>query len=334
VDTPQKTYWVHQRNYGHILPRRMACWYMDLGGVGWLDGQDIWQNIARLKQHYDAHVAEPATFTPEVAVIVDERSPFAIACNRTIMYPQSYLLRARLYRMGAPIRVQYLGDLLSGKVPSAKVYIFLNPFHLDRRARTAIAEVTAQKTAVYFYGSGFLGDEADDRLISELIGMPVSRVEAQSAQATFVQGDGPLVDGLPSDPFGSQAKLSPLWAVDPAPGITPLAVLPGGESLVAAKAGPAGLRVYVGTTDVPAAFLHNVLKASGVHTYVDSDDVISADAGFLALSATQAGTKRVVLPKRATVHDLCEDRLLGTDVSEFEIPMVEGETRLFVLGED
>lgn len=334
IDTPEKTFWVHQRNYGHILPRRMACWYMDLGGVGWLDAEDIWQNIRRLREHYDASIAQPATFAPEVAVIVDERSPFAIACNATIMRQQSYLLRAKLYRMGAPIRVHYLGDLVSGRVPPAKAYIFLDLFRLDEAARRTVAAATRGKTAVYFYGSGFLGEKADDRLIGELVGMPVSRIDVPNAEVTFVKGESPLLRGLTAEPFGTKAKLSPLWAVDAGAGITPLAALPSGEALVAAKTGKDGLCVYVGTTDAPATFLRNVLKASGVHTYVDSDDVVSADSRFLAITATHAGTKQVVLPEAATVRDLFADRVLGRNVSQFELPMVEGETRLFLLGND
>ena len=237
--------------------------------------------------------------------------------------------------MGAPIRVHYLGDLVSGTLPPAKAYIFLNPFHLDRAARARIAEATAQKTAVYFYGSGFLGQgRADDRLISELIGMPVSRVQAEGAEVTFVQGNNPLLTGLSPQPFGTKAKLSPLWAVEPRPGITPLAVLPSGETLVAAKRDGKSLRVYIGTTDAPAALLRNVLKASGVHIYVDSDDVVSADDGFLALTATAAGRMHVALPQPTTVRDLCEDRVLGKDISQFEVQMDEGETRLYVLEHD
>ncbi len=331
VETPPQTFWVHQRNYGHILPRRMACWYMDLGGIGWLDGQDIWNNIRTLKRHYDANVARPATFRPEVAIIVDERSPFAIACNRTIMHSQSYILRNRLYRMGAPIRTHYLGDLLAGKVPPSKVYVFLNSFYLDRAARAAIAKTTAGKTAVYFYGSGFLADRADDALIGELIGMQVSRIVAPNGLVTFAENDGPLLAGLPHDPFGSKTKLSPLWSVDAGSGITPLATLPSGQTLVAAKEDANGLRVYIGTTDAPAAFLRNVLKASGVHLYVNSDDVISADGSFLSLTATHDGTKHVMLPEPKTVRDVFDDRLVGEDIRSFNLPMVHGETRLFVL---
>jgi len=331
VDTPEKTLWVHRRNYGHLLPRRMACWYMDLGGSGWLDGQDLWDNIGRLKRHYDRALHRPATFAPEVAVIVDERSPYAIANTSVVMRPQCYLLRAKLYRMGAPIRVHYLGDLVAGRVPPAKVYIFLNPFHLDESTRAGIGEATSGKTAVYFYGSGFLAGEADDRHVAELIGMGVRRVDASGAEVTPVAGSGELLEGVAREPFGSKTKLDPLWAVEAGKNVTPLAVLATGEPLAAAATTVRGLRVYIGTTDAPAALLRNVLRKSDVHLYLDSDDVVSADDGFLAVTASEAGVKRVTLPRAATVRDVETGEAIGDDVSQFELPMVQGETRLFDL---
>jgi hypothetical protein len=233
--------------------------------------------------------------------------------------------------MGAPIRVHYLSDLVSGKVPAAQVYIFLNPFWVDRACRDAIARATSGKTAVYFYGSGFLANQADDRLVSELVGLPVSRIEADEAEVRMVTGDSPLADGIADEPFGSKAKLSPLWAVERTPGVTPLAALPDGSTLVAARKTPTGLRVYIGTTDAPAALLRNVLQASGVHVYVDSDDVISADDRFLAITATQQGRKQLTLPERATVRDLCDSSVVAANARSFEVIMAKGETRLFVL---
>ena len=331
VATPPQTFWVHQRNYGHILPRRMACWYMDLGGVGWLNGQDIWDNLAQIKSHYDANVAQPATFSPQVAVIVDERSLFAIACRQSLMYPQAYRLRATLYRLGTPIRVHYLGDLLTGQVPSCKVYIFLNPFHLDGTRRKAITKATAGKTAVYLYGSGFLAESADDRNLADLIGMSVARVEAPNALATFCKGDHPLLGGLPEDTFGSKTPLTPLWAVNAGQGIVPLAELSSGQVIVAAKSNEQGRCVYIGTTDIPAKFLRNVLKVAGAHLYLDSDDVVSADGRFLAVTASTAGAKRIVLPQALSVRRLQDGHLVGTQIQSFETKMETGQTQLFDL---
>ena len=216
-------------------------------------------------------------------------------------------------------------------MPPCRVYIFLNPYHVDETTRTGIAKTVAGKTAIFFYGSGFLNKTAGDDLVSQLIGMPVSRIDAENAEVRFVKGGYPLLRGLSDAPFGSRAKLSPLWAVDADETIVPLATLPGNEALVAAKSDSQGLRVYIGTTDIPAAFLRNVLKASSVHIYVDSDDVVSADEGFLAVTATEAGTKRLTLPERATVRDLHSGRVVAKDSVSIDVAMTLGETRLFVL---
>ncbi len=333
VATPKKTLWVHDRNYGNIQTRRMACWYMDLGGIGWLDGQDIWDNIRLLRQHYETSLAEPTTFSPEVAVIVDERSALALACKHTVMSPQVYLLRKRLYRLGAPIRIHYLNDLLADKIPPCKAYIFLNPFWLDNQTRTTIAKATAGKTAVYFYGSGFLGERADDALMSQLITMRVSRVDSPTAQATYLKGDSPLLAGLPATPFGSKSKLTPLWTIDKGQDITPLATLPDGRPIVAARKSTDGLRVYIGTTDAPEAFLRNILEVSGVHLYIKSNDVLNADERFLAITATTAGKKIIRLPKPKTVRNLHDKTIIATNTKSLEIPMSQGETRLLLLDE-
>ena len=332
VSTPQQTFWVHQRNYGHILPRRMACWYMDLPGTGWLDGGDIWESIAQLRRHYVSSIAAPASFEPEVAVIVDDRSTFALACNRTVMRPQAYHLRNRLYRLGTPIRVHYLGDLLSGKVPPCKAYVFLNLFHLGADVRAGVAKAIRGRAAVFFYGNGFLADDAADANIGEFVGLPVRRIKAGAASAVFVESSDPLLAGLERTPFGSEATLDPLWAVrTDSADARALAELPTGEVLVAARTTPEGLRVYVGTTDAPAAFLRNVMKQSGVHLYLDSDDVISADDRFLAVTACSAGTKTLTLRAAATVRDACTGRPVAESTAKFELPMSAGETRLFEL---
>ena len=36
---------VHRRNFAQIFPRRMGCWYMDLGNTGWMQDKALWENI-------------------------------------------------------------------------------------------------------------------------------------------------------------------------------------------------------------------------------------------------------------------------------------------------
>jgi hypothetical protein len=64
--TLEETWGVHQRNLGHLLPRRMACWWMDLPGDGWLDDAGIWQNLGALWNLYPEDAA-PIPYHPDVA---------------------------------------------------------------------------------------------------------------------------------------------------------------------------------------------------------------------------------------------------------------------------
>ena len=49
-------------------------------------------------------------------------------------------------------------------------------------------------------------------------------------------------------------------------------------------------------------------------------------------AAASDGEKRVTLPRPAPVRDLQSGRLIGTEVRSFTLTLIQGETRLFVLG--
>jgi hypothetical protein len=330
VDTPQGTFWVHDRNFAQLLPRRLACWYMDLGGVGWLNGADLWQNIAKLRAVYDQALPRPATFAPEIAVIVDEVSPYYTKCTNALLSPLVYQMRSQCYRLGAPVRIHLLTDLTAGKVPPAKAYLFLNCFHLTPEDRRAVASATKGRTAVWFYGAGFLTDTADDAHMAELTGLPIRRGKPQPGRITPDPSAGDLVAGV-GQPFGTDPVLDPLWQVESAPGVRVIGRYADGSVAAAMKARDGGATVYLGGLHVPAKLLRNIIKHAGVHLYSDSDDVILADRDFLAIAATSAGTKNVVLPAKRTVTDALTGEKLGEGADRFTVNLQLGETRLLWL---
>lgn len=329
VDTPAGTFQVHQRNFAQLWPRRLASWYMDLGGIGWLNGQDIWDNIHRLQAFYEAHLEEPATWNPETVLIVDEDSPRYTACDRRLHSPLVYEMRSQYFRMGAPFSIFLLSDLVAGKVPPAKAYFFANGHHLDARQREAIAQATKGRTAVWFYGGGFLGDRADDANITEVTGIPVKRIPPESGRALPVSAEEGLAGSM-SEPFGTETVLDPLWTVD-APDAEIIARYSSGNVAAAAKHTPDGLRVYIGALHCPARLLRNILKASGVHVYSDSDDVLLTDGRLLGLTATAPGNKTLSLPRPATVTDALSGAVIAEETTTFALDMTTGETRLFLL---
>ncbi len=330
VDSPEGTYWVHQRNFAQIWPRRMAAWYMDLGGIGWLGSKDLWDNLGRLQEYYQQHITEPASWNPDVAVILDEDSPSYTACTLRLGCPLVYEIRSQYYRMGAPFGIYLLSDLVAGKVPPAKVYFFANCYRLDDQQRQAVLNASRGKTAVWFYGGGFISDTADDANITQMNGIQVKRGAPEVGRVTSSKQLAQLLtSGLP-DTFGHDTLLDPLWTVDD-PEAEILARFPSGAPAAAVKSTPDGLRVYIGTLHCPAALLRNILTASGVHVYNTSDDVVLTDGRFFSITATSPGRKSVRFPKACSVYTALDDTEVVSNTTQLDVDLNLGETRLYVL---
>ncbi len=325
VETPEATLWVHQRNFAQIWPRRMACWYMDLANEGWLNGRDLWQNISRLQRFAQENLDRPARWQPEVALIVDEVGPFYTRCTNALLSPLVYQMRSQFSRLGTPFAIYLLSDLVAGRVPPMKAYFFANAFHLDAAQRAAVARVTRGKTAVWFYGGGFLDDDASDENMSRAIGLKLVRVAARPGRVIPAGGEG-----SPLEPFGNDTRLDPCWVVaDPAAQV--IGRYADGGVAAAAKRTPAGLRVYLGAIHCPAKLLRAILKRSGVHLYCDSDEVILTDGEFLSITATSTGEKRLRFPRPRTVVTAYDGQEIARGVRELRVPMRMGETQTYLL---
>ncbi len=329
VDSLEGTRWVHQRNFSQIFPRRLATWYMDLGGNGWLNGKELWDNIGGLQRFYQEHMTEPACWKPDVALIVDEDSPAYAACNIQLACPLVYEMRGQYFRMGAPFNIYLLSDLVAGKVPPAKVYFFANCYRLDARQREAVLQATRGTTAVWFYGGGFIGDTASDANMTQVSGLKLRRGTPAPGKVVPEKAVQGLSAGL-TEPFRCETLLDPVWEVDE-PGAEVIARNPSGGIAAAAKQTPDGLRIYIGAIHVPARLLRNILRASGVHVYCDSDDEVLTDGRFLSLTATSAGHKQLSLPRTCTVVEALSGQVVAENATQFPLDMALGETRMYLL---
>jgi hypothetical protein len=329
VDTPQQTFWIHERNFAQLWPRRLASWYMDLGGTGWLNGKDIWDNISPMQRFYQRQILQPADWSPDVLLIVDETSPFYTACTSSLHSPLVYQMRSNFFRLGTSFRIHLLSDLLEGGLPRARVYFFVNCYHLDAAERAMIRWVTRGRTTVWFYGGGFLAKNADDANISEATGMTLVRSAPQPGKVTPNPEGGALSEGL-SEVFGTGTLLDPLWKVQE-DSVIVLGRYLDGDVAAAAKWTPGGLRVYIGALQCPAKLLRNILRASGVHLYTDSDDVVLTDGKFLGFVATSPGPKHLTFRATCTVVRALDGQEVARDVSSLDLVMELGETKIYLL---
>jgi hypothetical protein len=164
--------------------------------------------------------------------------------------------------------------------------------------------------------------------------MPVREVEGDAVAMITPDPEAPLCADVPREPFGTPAALRPLWGIEEEGGIEVLGRFSDGTAAAAALRRNEGMTVYIGTVNAPAKLLRNILKASGVHVYLDSDDALAADGAFLSVTATSAGIKAIRLPRPSEVQRvLPEPGELGR-TAEFAEPFEEGETRIYLLRND
>jgi hypothetical protein len=331
ADTPEATYAVHQRNFAHILPRRLACWYMDLPAQGWLNDAGIWENIAGLRRVYEREIARPASWQPEVAIIVDERSPLYLADNNTLTLPLTQF-RQQFYRIGTGFRINLLSDVLAGRMALPKVALFVGCLHLTKSERAYLVKALRDRTAVWFYGSGYLDDRrGSTENMHELTGFSLAEnSDGGSATVTFGSG-GPLTEGVAGTTYGPETHFQPVWSVSDGQSVERLARYADGTTAAASRERGGGRSIYIGTTGCPAQLLRNILREAGVHLYVDSDDVLLTDGRFLSLTATQPGLKEIILPQGVALDDVYTQQAIAADNGVVSQELLLGETRQYWL---
>src|SRR5262249_12052440 len=125
-----------------------------------------------------------------------------------------------LNRFGAPHDVYLLNDLLEGRLPKYKLYIFLNAFHLNDRRRQALREIVCcdGQTALWFYGAGYLNSDADGAKLgaehmTDLTGFTFGVGRSYWAEmAHLTEFEHPITRGLPQDLFwGTTRALAPIF---------------------------------------------------------------------------------------------------------------------------
>ena len=111
----------------------------------------------------------------EVAVIYDERSAdFLKGTLPALHYTWSSSQRAELDLSGVPYGYYYVEDFKAGKVPPAKLYIFLNLWDIDRQTQAAIARIRKDNAVLCFMqGTGYNLQKNDLNTLSKIIGMDV-----------------------------------------------------------------------------------------------------------------------------------------------------------------
>jgi hypothetical protein len=344
---------IYQRNFAQIVTHGL--------GVTWLENAQFPEDpsIRDDAHRWQAQFLKIGTWaldldrTPraEVAVFLDDESYFYEANRNNVDLPLIAHQRHMTFnRFGAPHDLYLLNDLLEGRLPPYKLYIFLNPFHLNDRRRQALQDRVCRngQTALWYYAPGYLNEDKDQAIsldhMADLTGFRFNLGRSYwSAMGHVTDFSHPITRDVPQDLFwGSTRPIAPIFHVeDPEatvlgeviyglgrckPGLT-LKTFNGGD--------PARgwTSIYSATPTLPAAVLRGIARHAGVHLYNKDGDVLYATPDLLSVHTTAGGRRNFRLPCTAEViYDLFGQREVACNTAQFEVELAPASTALYYTG--
>lgn len=332
VKTIDESIEVIRREFGNAVTHGTGLWYMDQQDV-WFHDTRIMAEIANLKHWGDVSMNMPRESVSEVAVVSTLQTEFHLAGRDSeknyVTFPLYGPQIGEISRSGAPFDWYLIEDLVEGRIPPHKAYIFLDAFYLAPEQRAAIARLQADNhTLLWFYAPGYASpDGLSVQQMESLTGITFRQVERGTLHVD-------LNDAAPQgEPraFGPGKEQSPMFIPD-ADGATVYGTLAGTpDPGVVVRDQGTWRSVYCATSALPAHVLRKLFADAGVHIYCDTGDNLAANAAWVMLHAATPGKKTIRLPKAAGVYDIIANKPVGDDLQEFTTEMQPGTTAIFAL---
>ena len=122
-----------------------------------------------------------------------------------------------------------------------------------------------------------------------------------------------------------------IWAIEKNDNITPLAVYDDEDNNIAlAVTDKLGYNsVYCGIVGLPAQFLRNVLKNSGIHLYLDSNEIMETDDNFLAVGVCKGKVESIKIKDNEYLIDIFNDQKLVPVDNIVKDTFEQSETKLY-----
>ncbi|MBT3271626.1 MAG: hypothetical protein HN368_00610 [Spirochaetales bacterium] len=277
----------------------------------------------------------------EIAVMLDDESLYYETIYNDLSLPNITQQRVwGLPRIGAPFDCYLLQDFIDGKVPSAKLCIFLNAFRLDENRRQALSNELKKdgRTALWIYAPGYIKDDMSVDYMEELTGIRFGKSEFPWGPLMHITDfDHLITEKLTEELFwGTNTPLGPIFHVDD-PKATVLGEVVYSEGRCdpgfAVKSFPEWNSVYVAAPNIPAPVLRGIAKYAGVHLYSEDGDVLHGNKQLLAVHTIRGGQRKFRLPRKVeVVYDLFAKSIVAEDAAVFEVELPKRSTSFYYFG--
>jgi hypothetical protein len=313
-----------QRNLASALIHRAGTYWMDLNGNGAFNDSNLWLIMSQygIPRYTDLY-NNPAAYSPDVAVLVDENSAFYQQSDWDFLYSPRSLLRNMIVKSGARVGFYYLSDFLNGTLPKTKVYVFANSAYLtDAQVAQIRARLVKENgTAIWQHAPGFLGGSlaAGAAATSALTGIGVTEKDGYPGTA----GVGELAGISWGFGAGGQNMLSPRLVINDSQA-TALGGWTEDQTVNSARKSTGFTSVLLGDFALGNPDMWRpLLSEAAVPIWDSGDDVLLSDGRTLVVHAASNGTKTINLP--ALLVDA------STGQSTISVSMQLGDTQWFTL---
>ncbi|MEZ4861125.1 MAG: hypothetical protein R3C14_07460 [Caldilineaceae bacterium] len=345
---------IYQRNFAQVATHGL--------GITWLENNifvespQIIDEARRWYKRFDeiGNWALQLNRTPaaEVAVLLDDESFFYEANRNNIDIPLIWHQRVvNLNRFGAPHDLYLLNDLLEGRVPEYKLYIFLNPFHLNNARRQRLKKLICRdnKVALWLYAAGYINEDYPEvgphtDYMTDLTGFRFGKGGSYYGPFMHLTNfEHPITRGLSQELFwGSTRAIAPNFHLE-----DPDAAVLGEIVYTLGRCRPgfgvktfhpedptrAWTSVYSAVPTVPSPVLRGIARFAGVHLYNEEGDVLYATPDLLAVHTVAGGLRTFKLPKQTeVVYDLLHEQTLAHNTDHFAVTLPPASTALYYTG--
>lgn len=342
MKTPQTLENVHWRGVGAALAHQSGVCWMDSWGNGWLNTPGIWQRAEQVRQVLIDRLAAPPS-EPDVAVFIDERS-LAYLVDQSAFQLLVQNVRESVLRSGLTAGFYLLSDLAHReKFPESKLYIFMNAWDIRPEVRSAIKSRLQRdgKLLFWIYAAGLFdgGRESLER-VREVTGIALRPQPFGSKPGTaLLNRKHPLCEALPEKLLTGGGSLEPSYFAIPEDGVvlgeysqTGLPSFVVRDFTSEADSGSHWRSVFLGEPIVTPALFRALGQMAGCHVWNYHEDVVHMRPPFLAVHCSGAGSRTITLPDKWSAYDVTEGHWAATDSTHLRFHVVDGATRLFLVG--
>lgn len=359
--SPENSIAVYQRNFAQALTHDHAVTWFETAELhedpSLVEERKRWIHRFQLLGTWGLELdRKPAADT---AVFLDDESFFYESNANNVDLPLIWRQRVvGLNRFGAPHDIYLLDDLLTDELPPYKLYVFLNPFHLENQRRERLKKILRRdgRVALWLYAPGFLNTTAGNEnkempsmhtdYMTELTGMHFGQGNSPWGPLMHVTNfNHPITHGLPQDWFwGSTNPIGPLFHLEDPDTVTLGQVVyslgrckPGFGVKTFTGAGTAETwsSVYLAAPDLPAPVLRGIARFAGVHLYNEDGDVLYATPQLLSVHSVAGGKRSFQLPQPVeVVYDLFNKKLIARQVNAFDVELPPCSTVLYFTGNE